>query len=154
MKTIENKESVAVVDLKHAKQMRSWMQNMFNFLSTTKKLSVKLIDTTSKNKKSDDPDYVETNIIQGSFKDRYEKEFIFQVHLDPDRKKGDTAQNQVYVSFQHKKDNCIKIDVDTNGQLYDVITQYVYSDKDEKMTFYKTAKEETAVIEKEEKANA
>jgi hypothetical protein len=142
MKNTNENANAAIVDLKHAKQMRSWMQNMFNFLATSKKLNVKLIDTTAKNKKADDADYVENNIIQGIFKDRYEKEFTFQVHLDPERKKGETAQNQVYVSFQHKKDNCIKIDVDTNGQLYDVITQYVYSDKDEKMVIYSPEKVE------------
>jgi len=136
-------------DPKFQLKLNSLQRNMFNFL-TGKKIECKLIDLNPTTK--EETDHIENLLIQGKFKDRYEKEFIFQVHLDQIRLKLDTAQPQVYVQFQHAKDQSIKVDVDTNGQLYSVITQYLYTEKVEKFEIQKAKKESAKENVQEEPA--
>jgi cellobiose phosphorylase len=131
MKKIENDPKVQL-------KRNSLQRNMFNFL-TNKKISCKLIDLVPPTK--DETDHIETLIIQGKHKDRNENEFTFQVVLDEVRLKLDTAQPQVTVHFQHCKDQVIKFDVDTNGQLHDVIEKYLYTEKVEKFEIIKAKKE-------------
>lgn len=134
------------IELKAQMRSNSLMKNMFNFL-VSKKIDSKFIDLTPP--KEDDPNHIPTFIIQGKMTDRFNNEFLFQIHLDKDRLKLDTAQPQVTLHFQHLTNQTIKLDVDTNGQLVSALQQYIYLSKSETFKTYKSKKEseiETPVV--------
>ncbi len=132
------KKTPLLLDAKILSRNNALHRNMFNFL-TSKKISCKLIDLNPRTNL--ETDHIENLITQGKYIDRLGNEFYFQLHLDQTRLKLETSQPQVIIYFQYLINDIIKIDVDTNGQLFSTITQYLYIKSKEDFIIYKSIKE-------------